>query len=95
MPVADVLVNTATASSEVRTLGCDAMRRRIEQFDQFSFGELLFLAHDFRRDAFAVDRERNEDRLAFIARDTFAAKSDIFDLEFDCRMAPTVMWERP
>jgi hypothetical protein len=59
------------------------MRRGLEQFDQFTFGELFFLAHDFGCDALAVDRERNEDRFAFSACDTFATESDIFDFEFD------------
>ena len=59
------------------------MRRRLEQFDQFALGELFFLAHDFRRDALVIDGERNEHRFPLIARDAFAAKSDIFDCEFD------------
>ena len=79
MLVADVLVTTAAASPEVGTFGCNALRRRIDHFDQFRFGELFFLADDFRRNALTVDRKRNEDGLAFIARDPLAAKSDIFD----------------
>jgi hypothetical protein len=55
------------------------MTRRRQHFDQFGFGELFFFPRNFRRDAFAVDREWNENRLASIARDPLAAKSDIFD----------------
>jgi hypothetical protein len=83
VPVADVLVATAAASPKVRTFRSDAFGRRIDQFDHFAFGELLFLPHDFRRDVLAIDRERNEDRFAFIACDTFATEGDIFDFEFN------------
>ena len=82
MRVADVLVTAAAASAEVGTFRLDAMGRRLEHFDQFAFGELLFLAHDRGRDALAIDRERDEDSFAFIARDAFAAKGDVFDFEF-------------
>ena len=58
--------------------------------DQLAFGELLFLAHDFRGDALAIDRERNEDRFPFIARDAFATKSDIFDFELNRAHRATV-----
>ena len=79
MLVIDVLVTASAASTEVRAFRKLAMGRRLEHFDQFAFGELLFLAHDFRRDALAIDRERNEDSLAVISRDAFSAESDVFD----------------
>ncbi|MFL6542928.1 MAG: hypothetical protein ACJ8I9_07160, partial [Chthoniobacterales bacterium] len=41
--VADVLISTPATSSEVWTTRLDSMRRRVENFDQFGFGELLFL----------------------------------------------------
>ena len=80
--VAYVLVGASAALAKIRALRCDAMRGAFPNFHQFRLGELLFLAHDCRRDALALDRERNEDRFAFIARDPFAAKRDIFDSEF-------------
>jgi hypothetical protein len=82
MCVADVLVTAPAAAPEVRTFWRRTLRRRLEHFDQFAFGELLFLARDFRRDALAIDREWNKDRFAFIARDAFAAKGDVFDFQF-------------
>src|SRR6266705_6282819 len=60
MFVIDVLVCASAAPAEIRTLGRYAIWRRFEQLDQFSFGELLFLAHDFGRDLLALDCERNE-----------------------------------
>src|SRR5436190_3267582 len=80
--VADMLVSTAPASSEVWASGSYATRRRIEEFNQFAFGKLLFFADDFRGDALALDRKRNKDRFAFIPADPLAAKRDIFDLDF-------------
>jgi hypothetical protein len=80
MFVIDVLVCASSASAEVRTLGRYAIWRRFKQLDQFSFGELLFLAHNFGRDLLAVDRERNENRFALIPRHAFAAERDVFDL---------------
>ena len=67
-------------------------RRRLQHLDQFRFGELFFLAHDFCRDAFAANCEGNEERFAFIARDTFPTKSDIFDFEFDGSHRRTFAW---
>jgi hypothetical protein len=58
------------------------LRRRLEQSEQCAFGELLFLAHDLGRDTFSIDCEWNEDGLAIIARDSFAAKGNIDNLEF-------------
>jgi hypothetical protein len=78
-----MLVGATAAPSEVRALGRHPMWRRFEQLDQFSFGKLLFLTHDFCRDAFAFNRERNEDRLAFVARDPFAAKSNVDEFELN------------
>jgi hypothetical protein len=82
MLVTDVLVDATAASSEVRTFWRNAMRRRIEQFVQLGFGKMLFLANDMRRNAFAINRVRKEDRFAAFASDAFAAKGDIFNPEF-------------
>ena len=92
MLVADIVVTAAAASAEVQAFRLDAIRRRLDDIDQFCFSEILFLAHDFRCDALAFDRERNEDRLALITRDTFAAKSNICDLEFDGGHRRTFVW---
>ena len=81
MRVVDVLVTTASAHSEVRAFRCDALGRRIEKLNQFRFGKLLLLAHDFRCDALALDGEWNEDRFPFLPRDTFATKGYVFDGE--------------
>src|SRR5712671_255547 len=81
--ITHMLVTASAAPAKVWTLRWHALRRRVDQFNQFGFGELLFLPRDFRRDALALDRERNEDGFAFVARDTFPTKSDIFDFEFN------------
>src|SRR4051812_4582766 len=83
MFVADVLVAAATAMAKIRTRRLDAMRRSFENFDQLGFRELLFVADDPRRDAFAINREGNKDRLAAIARDTFAAEGDVVNGQLD------------
>jgi hypothetical protein len=56
------------------------MLGRLKNFAEIGFGELLLLAHDVGRDAFAVDRVRDENRLAFAAADPFAAECDVVDL---------------
>jgi hypothetical protein len=40
---------------------------------------LLLLARNVRHYPFAFDRKRNKDGLTFIARDTFAAESNVVD----------------
>jgi hypothetical protein len=77
--VADVLVTAAAAAPEVWALGFGTFRRRFEHLDQFAFSKLLLLAHNPGRDPFAIDGKRNEDSFTFIARDAFAAESNIFD----------------
>lgn len=59
------------------------MRRVLAKIDNLRLRELFLVADDFRRNQFAVDRERNKNRLAVFARDAFAAKGDIFDLQID------------
>ena len=87
--VTDVLVAAPAASTEVRTFGRDAMRGRFEQGLQLRFSEMLFLANNSCRDAFAINRIGNEDCLAVFARDAFPAKGDVFDLQLQSRVAPT------
>jgi hypothetical protein len=64
--------------------------RRGEHFAQFAFCELLLLAHDFGSDSLAIDGERNKDRFAFLARYAFAAKGNVFNLEFYRAHQPTI-----
>ena len=59
------------------------MGRWLDEFVQFRLSKLLFLPHDVRCDALAIDREWDEDRFAGIARNPFAAKSNVFDCKFD------------
>jgi hypothetical protein len=59
------------------------MRRAFLDLDQFRFGELFFLAHDFARNELALDRVRNKDGFALFSRDAFSAKSNIFDFQID------------
>ena len=79
MLVIDVLVTASAASTEVRTRRLDPMRRGFDKIDKLGLGELFFFSNDFRRHAFAVDRERNENSLAVVSPDAFSAKSDVFD----------------
>ena len=55
------------------------MRRRVDQFNQFGFGELLFLAHDAGAHTLGVDGKGNEDSFAVVASDAFATESHLFD----------------
>src|SRR4030095_957012 len=63
--------------------GADETGRFRSKNENLRFGELFFLARDFRENRFALDREGNENRLAIVARDTFPAKSDVLDFELD------------
>ena len=92
--VADVLICTPATSTEVRTLRLYPIRRRFEHVDQFCFRELLFLTNNSRRDAFAIDRERNEYRFAFVARDAAPTERDLVDAEFQ-NVIIAVARERP
>ena len=79
MFVIDVLISAPAASAEIGTFRLHAMRRWLPDFDKLGFGELLFLAHDFGRNEFALDGKRNEDRFALFARDALSTKGDVFD----------------
>ncbi len=79
MLVAHVLVTASAASAKVRARRRSALRGCLQHRNELRFGERFFFAHDPRRDSLALDRERNEDRLAFGASDAFAAKSDVVD----------------
>jgi hypothetical protein len=83
--IIDVLISAAAATAEIRAARLNAVRRRFENFEQSRFRELFFLAHDPRRDALATDRERNENGLALMSRDSAAAKRNLVDLKFDLR----------
>src|SRR5262249_38993053 len=83
MLVVDVLVCTSAAIAKIRALRCDAIRGVLLNFHQLCVGELCFLAHDLSGHQFPVNRVRNENSLPLLAADTFAAKSNIFDLQID------------
>src|SRR5437667_1007654 len=83
MFVANVLVNASAAPAEIGTLWFHAMRRTLLHLDQFRFGKLLFLPHDFGRNELAFDSVRNKDSLTLLSRDAFSAESDVFDFQTD------------
>ena len=83
MRVIDVLVGATAALPEIRARRFDAMRGNLTKVDNFRFGELFFLARDFCRDRFAVDRKRNENGFAVFSRHTFSAEGDVFDFKID------------
>ena len=83
MRIIDVLICAASATPEVRAGWIDAMGRSYFKINNFGLSELLFLARDFCRNSFTLDRERNEDGFAVFAPDAFAAKSHVLDLEID------------
>jgi hypothetical protein len=74
-----VLIGATAATSEIRARRFNAMQRRFFNFDQLGFGELFLLADDLGRNEFAFDYVRNENRLALLPADAFAAKGDVFD----------------
>jgi hypothetical protein len=83
MIIRNVLIGAAAAFSEIGTRRDDPIRRWLQDFDDFGFGEAFLFSHNFRDDLFAVDGERNENRLSIFACDAFAAESDVMDFEFD------------
>jgi hypothetical protein len=78
-----VLICATAAPREVGTFRRNPVWRTIEQFVQFGFGKMLFLTNNLRRNAFAIDRIRNKDCLAGLARDSLSAEGNIDNLEFD------------
>lgn len=83
MRVADVLVCAAAATTEVRAARLNAMCRWLCNFDQVGLRKLFLVANNPGGDAFAVDRERNEDGFALVSPNAAAAKRDVVDLKFD------------
>jgi hypothetical protein len=81
--IANVLVSASATAAEIGTLWFNAIRRVLLYFDELRFGELFFLAHDFRRNNLALDDVGDEDRLPLVASDTFPAKSDVFNFQID------------
>ena len=78
--VIDVLISATAATSEVRAGRLNPMRRRFAEIDNFSFGQLFFLARDSGGNKFAINGERNENYLSVFTSDTFAAEGDVFNL---------------
>ena len=83
MRIIDVLICAAAATPEVRAGWIDAMGRPYFKINKFGLSELLFLARDFCRNSFTLDRKRNEDGFAVFAPNAVAAKSHVLDLEID------------
>ena len=80
MRVIDMLICASATAAEIGAWRVDSMRRADSNFDNFRFCELPFLTRDFRGHAFAVDCQRNKDRLAMLASDALTAESDVSDL---------------
>src|SRR5882724_5245444 len=80
MFVVDMLISASAATTKVWALRRNAMQRAFFNIDKFTLGELLFLAHNFRRDAFAVDCIWYENGLAVFTSDPFSAERDILNL---------------
>jgi hypothetical protein len=78
--ILDVLVGAPTAASEIWTRRLNAVRRRLVDIDNFSFGQLFFVPGDFCRDELAVDGEWNEHGLSMFPSNSFTAEGDVFDL---------------
>src|SRR5262249_56285561 len=77
MRVSDVLIRATAAAPKIGTGWFDTVRRFFSKIDNLRFGELFLLARDFRGDRFTLNRERDKNRFAIIARDTFSAESDV------------------
>ena len=90
MRVINVLVSAAATAAEIRARRFDSTRRTLAKVYHLRLRELFLLAGDFRGHELAVDCQGNENGLALFARDTFAAKGDIFDLQIDNAQAR--MW---
>src|SRR5579884_746423 len=83
MFVADVLIRAAPAPAKIRALRRDTIRRTFFHLHKFRFGELFFLAHDFCRNKFAFNCAGDENYLALIAPDAFAAETDLLNSQID------------
>ena len=79
MRVIDVLIGATAALAEVRARRLDSMGRPFAKIDHLGLGELFFLAGDFCGNQFAIDRERNENGLAVVPRDSLPAERDVLD----------------
>src|SRR4051812_38445858 len=79
MRIEDVLVTAAAAAPEIWARWRGALRGRLDDVIELGLGELFLLPRDPGHDAFPVNRERHEDRLAIRAPDFFPAKGDIFN----------------
>jgi hypothetical protein len=83
MFVANVLIGAAATAAEVWTWRRNTIGGGFPDIDKFTLGELLFLAHNFRRDKLTVDGVRNKNCLATFTSDTFSAERDVLDFKID------------
>ena len=65
--------------AKVRALRLDPIGRRLPNIEEFGLRELFFLAHDFGRDKFTLDRVRNKDSLPAFSSYALSTESDVFD----------------
>ena len=79
--VRDVLVLATAAAAEVRAGRRHAVRRWLEDADEFGASEVFFDLGDLGFDFLAHQDERNEHDKFLEARDSFAAEGDIADLQ--------------
>ena len=63
MFVIDMLIRAAAASTEIRALWRDAIRRTLLNFNQLCFGELLFFPDDFGGNQFRPQLCKEQKRL--------------------------------
>ena len=87
--VGDMLVTASPTPPEVWAGRDNAMRGSFQDLFEFGFRKLLLFPCDSGENAFAFDRERNEDHFAFGATDSFAAEGYIFDLKFQSSSTST------
>src|SRR6266496_5321836 len=83
MFVVDVLVCASAAMAKIWPPRCDAIRGAFLNLHQLRLGELFFLAHDLRRNEFALNGVRNENGLPLLASDPFPTESNVFDFQID------------
>jgi hypothetical protein len=79
MFIGDVLISASAAMAKVRALRLDPIGRRLPNIEEFGLRELFFLAHDFGRDKFTLDRVRNKDSLPAFSSYALSTESDVFD----------------
>src|SRR4051794_3358568 len=75
MRIKDVLITAAAAAPEIWARWRGALRGRLDDVIELGLGELFLLPRDPGHDAFPVNRERHEDRLAVARPTSFPPKA--------------------